>query len=450
MSKRLLFIPFLVIFAFFVANEYVSGQDDNPVIHVITVEGVISPVSADYIAHEIEAAEEADAEALIVELDTPGGLMNAMRDIIKLELNADVPVVMYVSPMGAQCASAGVFISYAAHIFAMAPGTNVGSASPVTMGGGGGMPGTEQQSDTTEGSSNQETMMRKVMNDAVAQIKTLAEERGRNAEWAEKAVREAVNITENEALELNVIDYISPSVDSLISQIDGDTVKLRSGEIVLSTKNAVVVQRERGLRYKVLEAISHPNVAYILMVLGFYGLFFELSNPGAIFPGVIGAFSLILAFFAFQVLPINYAGVALIILAIILFIIETQVPSFGLLTAGGIIAMTIGSFMLIDSPLPEYRVTWTVIIPVVLTTAAFFVLAMGLVFRAMKNKPTTGSEGIIGEIGEAETTIHTTGTVSVHGETWSAYSNERIPAGSKIKVIDRDGLKLQVERARKS
>ncbi|MCF7803779.1 MAG: nodulation protein NfeD [Candidatus Marinimicrobia bacterium] len=416
----------------------ISAQQNR--VHVMTVEGVIGPVTAEFINSELDAATNANAEALIIQLDTPGGLMTAMRSIVKTELNAETPVIMYISPKGAQCASAGVFISYAAHIFAMAPGTNVGSASPVTLGGGGATPGTEGQQDTTQS----ETMMKKVTNDAVAQIKSIAEQRGRNGEWAEEAVREAVNITEYEALELNVIDYISPSLDSLLAQIDGDTVEVASGETVIQTGNAQIVYREKSTRFKILDTISHPNVAYILMMLGFYGLFFELSNPGTIFPGVIGAICLILAFFAFQVLPINYAGIALIILAIILFIAETQVPSFGLLTAGGVASMVIGSIMLIDTPEPFFRVTWSVIIPVVVTTVLFFVFALGMALKAQKSKVITGVEGIVGEIGIAETPIHQSGTVAVHGETWTAVSDEPIPEGTEVRVEEVRQMKIKV------
>ncbi|MBS1271613.1 MAG: hypothetical protein MAGBODY4_00745 [Candidatus Marinimicrobia bacterium] len=437
MQSRRYLVRISVFITLFVGLFCTTSLYANQV-HVIKVEGVISPVTAEYINSELKAAQNNGAEALIIQLDTPGGLMTAMRSIVKTELGAAIPVVMYVSPSGAQCASAGVFISYAAHIFAMAPGTNVGSASPVTMGGG--TPGSEQP-DTTQS----ETMMKKITNDAVAQIKSLANQRDRNAEWAEKAVREAVNITEYEALDLNVINYIAPSLDSLLHQIHGDTVEAAEGETTLDTKDAQPVYREKSLRFKILDTISHPNVAYILMMLGFYGLFFELSNPGAIFPGVVGAVCLILAFFAFQVLPINYAGVALIILAIILFVAETQVPSFGLLTTGGVISMIIGSIMLIDTPEPFFRVTWSVIIPVVVVTALFFVFALSFALKAQQSKPTTGVEGIIGEVGTAETPIHRSGTVAVHGETWTAYSDAPIPSGTQVRVIKVDQMKIKVE-----
>jgi len=436
MSLRRFGFPVLLLFLFVLSPGLSSAG--QPLVQVITIEGVISPVTSEYLDHAVDDANAAGAEALVIELDTPGGLMTAMRDMVKTELNSPIPVIMYIYPSGAQCASAGVYISYAAHIFAMAPGTNVGSASPVTMGGG--TPGAEQPD-----SSNNATMMRKVTNDAVAQIKSLAHKRGRNAEWAEDAVRNAVNVTETEALQLNIINYIAPSLDSLLVMADGDTVEVASGKTVLNLKNPRIVQKEVGLRYKILKAISHPNVAYILMMLGFYGLIFELSNPGAILPGVVGGVCLILAFFAFQVLPISMAGIALILLALILFIAEIKIPSYGLLTVGGVISMILGSVMLFDTPEPFFRVTWDVIIPVVLTTVLFFVFAVGLALRAQRSKPTTGVEGLIGEIGRAETPVHATGTVYVHGETWKASSKEPIPEGTEVRIVSVSQLKLEVE-----
>ncbi len=410
----------------------------QPVIHVITVEGIINPVSAEFIETAINKATDANAEALVIELDTPGGLMTSMRKIVKAELGSEVPVIMYVYPSGAQDASAGVFISYAAHIFAMAPGTNVGAAHPVTLGGG--TPGGESPD-----SSQSETMNEKVTNDAVAYIKSIAQKRGRNIEWAEDAVRKSVSITETEALQLGVINYIAPTLDSLLSLVNGDTVEVAGNQKVLDTTHPQIVQREMSLRYKILDILSHPNVAYILMMLGFYGLFFELSSPGAIFPGVVGALCLILAFFAFQVLPINYAGVALILLALILFIAEIKVTSYGLLTVGGIISMIIGSIMLFETAEPVFRVSWSVILAVVACTVLFFVFAVGMALRAQKSKPTTGVEGLTGEIGLAETPIFHSGTVSVHGETWSAYSDQLIPEGSQVKIVEVHQMKIKVE-----
>lgn len=414
------------------------GAQENKIVYVITVDGIVNPVSADYIETSIDDATEVGAEVLVIQLDTPGGLMTSMRKIVKAEMGSEIPVIMYVYPSGAQDASAGVFISYACHIFAMAPGTNVGAAHPVNLGGG--TPGSEAPD-----SSESETMMEKVTNDAVAYIKSIAEKRGRNAEWAEQAVRKSVSITATEALELGVIDYIAPSLDSLLVMVNGDTVEVASGIKVLNTSQPEIVQHEMNFRYRILDILSHPNVAYILMMLGFYGLFFELSNPGAIFPGVIGALCLILAFFAFQVLPINYAGVALILLAIILFIAEIKITSYGLLTVGGIVSMVIGSIMLIDTANPVLRVSWSVILAVVVSTVLFFLFAIGMALRAQKAKPTTGVEGLVGEVGTAETPVYHSGKVAVHGETWSAYSDAMIPEGARIRVVEVNQMQLKIE-----
>jgi len=427
------FLGFYLIFAS--ANLRAQSQ---PIIHVITVDGIVNPVSAEFIETSINDATEAGAEALVIQLDTPGGLMTSMRKIVKAELSSEVPVIMFVYPSGAQDASAGVFISYAAHIFAMAPGTNVGAAHPVTLGGG--TPG-----GGTPDSTQSETMNEKVTNDAVAYIKSIAQKRGRNVEWAEDAVRKSVSITETEALDLGVIDYIAPTLDSILAQVNGDTVEVPSGEKILNTSNPQIVEKEMSFRYRILDILSHPNVAYILMMLGFYGLFFELSNPGAIFPGVIGALCLILAFFAFQVLPINYAGVALILLALILFIAEIKITSYGLLTVGGIVSMIIGSIMLFETAQPVFRVSWSVILVVVACTVLFFVFAVGMALRAQKSKPTTGVEGLVGEIGTADTPIYHSGTVSVHGETWSAFSDNLIPEDAKVKVVEVHQMKIKVE-----
>jgi len=437
MILRRYFSTFLLGFliVFFSANLRAQSQ---PVIHVITMDGIVNPVSAEFIESSINDATKAGAEALVIQLDTPGGLMTSMRKIVKAELSSEVPVIMYVYPSGSQDASAGVFISYAAHIFAMAPGTNVGAAHPVTLGGG--TPGGESPDSTQS-----ETMNEKVTNDAVAYIKSIAQKRGRNVEWAEDAVRKSVSITETEALDLGVIDYIAPTLDSLLAQVNGDTVEVPAGEKILNTTNPEIVQKEMSFRYRILDILSHPNVAYILMMLGFYGLFFELSNPGAIFPGVIGALCLILAFFAFQVLPINYAGVALILLALILFIAEIKITSYGLLTVGGIVSMIIGSIMLFETAQPVFRVSWSVILVVVACTVLFFVFAVGMALRAQKSKPTTGVEGLVDEVGTADTPIYHSGTVSVHGETWSAFSDNLIPEGAQVKVVEVHQMKIKVE-----
>ncbi|MFQ5602049.1 MAG: nodulation protein NfeD [bacterium] len=415
-----------------------SGQEaegNRVLVHIIKVESIITPISAEFIVKSIEKAENQNAVCLIIELDTPGGLLESTRQITKSFLASNIPIILYVSPSGARAASAGVFIAYAAHLAAMAPSTNIGAAHPVNLGGG---------------SDSSSVMTDKITNDAVAQIKTLAERSGRNVEWAEKAVRESVSITEKEALELNVINYISPSIDSLLQQIDGTKVKVAHGEATLTTKAARLLYREMNFRYRILEKISNPNIAYILMMLGIYGIFFELSNPGAIFPGVVGVIFLILAFFALQTLPINYAGLLLIIFAIVLFILEVKITSFGLLTIGGIISMILGSLMLIEQPpdnfAPVLAISLSLIITVVILTAAFFIFAFSMAVKTHRTKVATGKAGIVGEKGVAHSKIAPEGNVSIHGEIWKAISDQTIKKGEKVRVVSVDGLVLKVEK----
>jgi membrane-bound serine protease (ClpP class) len=337
---------------------------------------------------------------------------------------------VYVGPSGARAASAGVFVTIAADIAAMAPGTRIGAAHPVTMQG-----------------KMDETMEAKVVNDLAAMARGIAEKRGKNAQWAEEAVRKSVSVTETEALKLNVIDLVSPNVVSLLEAVDGKTVELATGKKTLQTKNAVVHTVEMSFRYKFLNAISNPNIAYILMILGFYGIYFELSNPGGIFPGVAGAICLILGFYALQTLPINYAGLLLIILGVGLFIAEAFAASGGVLGVGGAIAMIIGSLMLIESPAPYLRISWAVIIPVVASSAVLFIITIKLALRVHREKADTGMEGMLGLEGEARSDIHASGQVSVHGEIWNAWSDEPIGKGERIRVTEVEGLKLKVKKA---
>ncbi|MBP9006121.1 MAG: nodulation protein NfeD [Candidatus Marinimicrobia bacterium] len=409
-------------------------------IWVLEVDGVINPVSASYINDNLRKAQPDQVECLIIQMDTPGGLMTSMRDIIKNILNSEIPVVVYVSPRGAQCASAGVFIAVSAHFVAMSPGTNIGAAHPVNLGGGGigGQPD----------SASSQTMIEKATNDAVAYIRSLARERGRNEEWLEKAVRESASITETEAVKLQVVDVVVDDLDELLEILDGKTFKLPSGEKTVHTQEATIRFRPVGIHHRILDVISDPTVAYILLMLGFYGIYFELSNPGAIFPGVLGAIFLILAFFAFQVLPINYAGLALIILGIILFILEVKIVSYGLLTIGGIVAMIFGSLMLIDvNQAPEVlkAVSLKVILPIVIFTAAFVIISLTLALKAHKAKPTTGIEGMIGETGQTITDVDKTGMAIVHGEYWKVSSDTPIPKGTEIVVLDIDRMVLKVK-----
>jgi len=396
----------------------------------IKVSGVINPVSSEFITRSIAKAQAMHAESLVIELDTPGGLDASMRDIVKEMTRSSVPVIVYVSPGGARAASAGAFIAIAAHIAAMAPGTNIGAAHPVSVGG-----------------KMDKEMSEKVTNDAAAYIRSLAEKSGRNVTWAEDAVRKSISATENEALQLKVIDLVSKDVFSLMQSVDGKTVKTAEGEKTLHTAQAGMVYDEMGIRYKILNFITDPSVAYMLMLLGFYGLFFELTNPGAIFPGVAGGIFLILAFYSFQTLPVNYAGLALIIFAIVLFVLEVKIVSHGLLTIGGIIAMVFGSLMLFESPEPIYRISLAIIVPAALITALFFTLTFRLAYKALKRKPVTGSEGLVGLEGKAVEPITTeSGMVSLHGELWSAVSDDDIEKGKGIVVIAVSGLKLKVKK----
>lgn len=400
-------------------------------VNLLTISSPITPVSARIIVQALEKSVQDSAQALLIELDTPGGLDESMRQIVREILNSKVPVIVYVSPSGARAASAGVFITLAAHIAAMAPGTNIGAAHPVGIGG---------QMDST--------MLKKVENDAAAYIKSLAKKRDRNEKWAEEAVRKSVSITEYEALKKNVIDMVARDVRQLLDQVDGKKIELPEGEAkILATKDASLNRIEISWRDRILEVITNPNVAYILYTLGMLGLFFELSNPGAIFPGIIGGICLILAFFAFQSLPINYAGVLLMVLALILFLLEVKIVSHGALTIGGIISMLLGSLLLIDSPFPYMRVSLSLILVAVISTALFFIFAVGMGIKAQRRKPTTGEAGLIGQIAVARSPLDPEGTVFVEGELWKAISDQPVRAGEKVKILAVEHLTLKVTKA---
>ncbi len=401
-----------------------------PDIYVAQVEGIISPSTAEFIVGAIHRAERGDAQALVIALDTPGGLDLSMRVIIKEMLRSPVPIIVYVSPSGARAASAGTFITIAAHVAAMAPGTNMGAAHPVQMGGG----------------EMDEEMAKKVENDAAAYIRGLAERRGRNATWAEKAVRKSVSITAKEALKLKVIDLVADDTADLLAKIDGRTVVTGAGKITLKTKAARIVEVEMSFRNMVLKVITNPTIAYILLILGMAGLYFELSNPGAILPGVLGGICLILAFYAFQTLPINFAGLLLIILGVLLFIGELQVASHGVLTAGGIVAMLLGSLMLIDSPAPFLQISISAIVGVTAATAAFFLLVIGAAIRAHRRQPVTGREGLIGQRGVAKTALVPEGQIFISGELWKAKCDEAVEPGDEVEVTGVFGLTLQVRK----
>jgi len=397
----------------------------------IEIEGVISPVTLRLVGIAIDRAQAERAQALVIQLDTPGGLERSMRAIVQRMMNAEVPVVVYVAPTGARAASAGVFITMAAHVAAMAPATNIGAASPVALGGGA-----------------DKTMMKKVENDAAAFIRTVALERGRNADWAEKAVREAVAITEREALKLKVIDLVADSVPDLLEKIDGRTIKLPKGTVTLATKGAPVRPIEIGFRDRFLNIITDPNVAYVLMMLGMLGLFFELSNPGVILPGVIGGISLILAFFAFQSLPINYAGLLLILFGIVLLVAEIKIVSHGILAIGGIVSMALGSLMLFDAPEVGFRVSWWVIVPTVGAMAGLFLFVVAAGVRALGRPPATGAEGLVGKTATVRERLGPEGQVMVLGEIWRAVAEgEPLEPGAQVRIVAVDGLTLKVAKA---
>ncbi len=403
------------------------------IVLVLKVEGVINPASAEYIVKGIVEAKERRAELLVLRLDTPGGLDTSMRIIIKKMIASPVPVAVYVSPSGARAASAGTFMIIAAHVAAMAPGTNLGAASPVSVSGG-----------------MDETMKKKVTNDAAAYIRSLAEKRGRNADWAEDAVRKSVSISESVALKKNVIDLVAANLRALLLAIDGRKVPTEFGEKVLRTKGAEVVEYNMGVRQKFLNILSNPNLAYLLMMLGFYGILFELTNPGAIFPGVVGGISLIVGFYALQVLPINYAGLALILLGIIMFLLEIKVPSYGALSIGGGISLILGSVMLIDTPAPYLRISYYVIIPVAVVTSAFFFFLIALGLKAQRGKSVAGREGLVDATGVARERIDPDGKVFIHGELWNAHSSESIAEGEKVRIVAVEGLRLEVVKEESS
>ena len=399
-------------------------------IHLIEIDAPITPVVAEYIIKSIDRASKANVEALIIQLNTPGGLVDSTQQIVMKMMASDVPTVVYVAPSGGRAASAGVFITLAANIAAMAPTTHIGAAHPVQMQG-----------------KMDETMEKKAVNDLAAMMRGIAEKRGRNAKWAEDAVRNSVSITETEALQNKVIDLVAPDIPALVKAMDGRTVEMLIGKRALRTAGAEVETITMGFRDKVLGIISNPNVAYILMILGFYGLYFELSNPGAIFPGVAGAICLILAFYALHTLPINYAGLMLIILAIALFIAEAFITSHGILGVGGTIAMLLGSVMLIDSPVPALQISWAVIIPVVSMSALLFIITVTVAIRVRREKTDTGREGLIGKQAEARSDLDPTGRIFIHGESWNARSNEPIHKGEKVTIIDIEGLTLIVKKS---
>ena len=420
----------LYIFSFLLLIHTAFSQSQK--IFVLSADCAIHPACADYIHSGIEKAKEENSECLIVKLNTPGGLLTSTRKIVTDFLESPIPIIVYISPSGSQSASAGVFITLAANIAAMAPGTNIGAAHPVSLQG-----------------AQDSVMMEKATNDAAAFIRTISEKRKRNIRWAEDAVIKSVSLTETEALKMNVIDLIAKDIDELLSQIEGLQVETSKGTKIINTKEAEVIFLEMTLAQKILSILSDPNFAYILLMLGIYGLFFELYNPGSILPGVIGGICLILAFYSLNTLSVNYAGLALIIFAVILFVLEIKVISHGILSIGGIISLILGSMMLIneESVLEAMEISMELIILVAFLTAAFSLFAITFALKAQRKKPVTGAEGIVGETGIAVSDLNPEGEVKVHGEFWKAESQENeIKKGERIIVSKIINLKLFVKR----
>ncbi len=415
----------LIILSIFIASHVHAGD-----VYVVKVQSAIQPPVAGFIAESITKAEQNNGDALIILLDTPGGLDTSMRDIVKNIMESNIPVIVYVHPSGARAASAGSIILLASHIAAMTPGTNVGAAHPVTIG--------KDKAD--------KEMMDKVVKDAEAYVRSIASKRGRNIEWAAKSVKESASIPANDALDKNVVDIVAESIDELLLKADGRTVETKKGKVVLKLKGKNKVEIDMPFKYKFLSYLSDPNVAYILMMIGIYGILFEIYSPGSIFPGVVGGISIVLALYAFQTIPITFAGVFLILLGVVFFILELKIISHGVLGVAGIISIVIGSVMLIDLPRSIFAISWKSIIAVAILSGIFFFGVLSYAIKAQLLKVRTGKEGLIGETGVALTDVFKDGKIAVHGEIWNARSDEQISKGEKVIVAGVEGLMLVVNR----
>lgn len=432
---------------------------------VLTITGAIGPATADYVKRGLAGAHERGGALVVLKVDTPGGLDTAMRDIIRAIIASPVPVATYVAPSGARAASAGTYIVYASHVAAMAPATNLGAATPVQLGG---LPSLPQKQplgprkkdarEEADSADDDETpdddaapaadaMTKKMVNDAAAYIRGLARMRGRNEDWAETAVRDGASLTAEDALRENVIDFVAADERILLEKINGRVINIQGVEITLDTTRMGLDYVEPDWRTELLGVIASPNVAYVLMLLGIYGMFFELANPGAIVPGVVGGICLIVAMFGLQMLPLNYAGLALILLGIAFMIGELFVPSFGALGIGGVVAFAIGSVILFDAETQQFRVSLSIIAAVTALTAAFFLIAVRALFKAREGPVVSGREQLVGSLGKALDDFDGTGQIRVHGEIWNARAARPVMGGAEVKVVAMDGLTLEVEPA---
>jgi len=409
----------------------------------LVIDDAIGPATEDYIVRSLDKATQQQAELVVIRMDTPGGLDSAMRGIIKSITNSAVPVATYVAPTGSRAASAGTYILYASHIAAMAPGTNLGAATPVKIGGL--SPPDISGKDKKDKTEKSDPMQNKIINDAVAYIRGLAELHGRNQDWAEKAVREAASLQANEALKLNVIDIVATGMTDLFTQINGRKIKLQGREHTIDTAGLTIREMNPDWRSRLLSVITNPNIAYILMLMGIYGLILEFSNPGAIVPGTIGAIALLLAMYSFQLLPINYAGMGLILLGVALMVGEAYQPSFGMLGIGGFVSFIIGSIILMDTDVPGLGIDISVIITFAISSALLFIFVVGMAIKARRKPIVSGSEELIGSEAMVLQDFEQNGRVAVHGETWRAICNEPLSSGQTVKVVGIKGLILQVK-----